>query len=78
MKPQRPQRKFVIGQDVESDIYGVMRIVAYWWTDKPYGSKDGSWVYRLAFLTKSKEIDKRKNFRQFEENRLTPLKQLES
>ena len=68
----KTEQKFKIDQMVLPDVLNKpMRIVQSWWTDKAYGSKNGSWVYRLAFVTKKGEIDKRKHFRQFEENRLT-------
>jgi hypothetical protein len=72
---KKPKRQFEIGQDVETDLYGTMRIVAFWCGSWTYSSPTGNWVYRLAFLTKKGLVDKRKNFRQFDEQRLQPLTQ---
>jgi hypothetical protein len=72
LTPAKPERQFKLNDIVESDtLNGHFLIIAFWWTDEAYGSKNGSWVYRLAFMTKNGSVDKRKNYRQFEENRLT-------
>ena len=68
-------KKFNYGDIVECDsLIEKMMVTESWWEDKTYTSKTGDFVYRLAFLTKSGNIDRRRNFRRFEECRLTIFK----
>lgn len=70
----KAEPKYEIGQNVDTDVtIKPMKIVARWWEDKTYIHKNGSWVYRVAFMKKDGEVDKRQNFRQFDESRLTLL-----
>lgn len=71
MKTLKDQ-KFFYGDVVEVDtLIDKLMVTDSWWQDQTYGSKNGDYVYRLRFMTKSGGVDKRKNPRQFEESRLT-------
>jgi hypothetical protein len=73
----KPEQRFKIDEDVIPPLYGVhkMRVVRIFWEDRNTytGNKNGCWVYVLAFLTKKGNIDKRKDYRRFNENTLNEL-----
>ena len=78
----RPPHKFKAGDLVTVEILGViqtMKVISdnehgdpprwAWIHDQP--EETGNWTYRLAFLTKYGFVNKRKNHRFFDEQRLT-------
>lgn len=69
----KTEPKFNVGQIVEGDVLNEkVKVVKVWWEDKTYHNKNGSWMYRVGFMTKSGDIHKTKHHRVFDECRLTP------